>query len=362
MTVREKNNRKSKIYCQENDITRKAYLAKIVVKVSAQSVERDSSKITYSVVFQKIEVLKNETNWPVDERITLTFMKNGSTQCDQQQHDQHHPHIYDNNNNNKNNNHYSRYRSDSHNNVRNQDYRNKLVKANIKPNKEYILFLNAYGLHNYTAFDTPELFKSKKLLKNVLRVTNKNFKPKDPQIISLELVKVNRTESKNVPKLKLVCKTRRGLPVPYTVWKRNDTVLQPNSRIHIKYKKRKSTLVIKNVTEEDRGLYECIAHGVNDKVAKKSIDISSNQILKLRPSISWTSTRKPSTTISENYGEEPCELKLKEVYCQNGGTCYNQTAHNEIYCVCPTGYKGHKCEEKEPKETNLTAKIGLMDK
>ena len=40
-----------------------------------------------------------------------------------------------------------------------------------------------------------------------------------------------------------------------------------------------------------------------------------------------------------------CIIALCNPECSNGGQCYHNSARNENYCVCPSGFRGKGCQQ-----------------
>ncbi|KAK9888663.1 hypothetical protein WA026_000891 [Henosepilachna vigintioctopunctata] len=151
-------------------------------------------------------------------------------------------------------------------------------------------------------------------------------------------------------RLRLVCRSK-GLPIPTLSWSHNDTLIRPNQRIKITYKKRSSTLLIMEPTKTDQGRYECTARGVSGKSASAHFDFHD---------FSVHSENSEAT-------DRPCEPEMSIHYCLNNGTCHYVMKMQEMYCVCPDGYTGHRCDSKLPSHPSMypstpslyTCKIGL---
>ncbi|KAF5281554.1 hypothetical protein FQA39_LY05089 [Lamprigera yunnana] len=137
-------------HCQRQDVARKAYLANTVVRAKAESMS--SNRVhNYSVTFRILERYKL-THLPIDDTLRLTFSSDTKDMnCEIE--------------------------------GRGRPY--DLVKAQIQQSKEYYLFLNSHGMHNYTVVGMPVLKKKRnnnkknRDLEQIRRVVNKNFVPAD---------------------------------------------------------------------------------------------------------------------------------------------------------------------------------------
>ncbi|KAF5303022.1 hypothetical protein FQR65_LT08351 [Abscondita terminalis] len=133
-------------HCQRQDVARKAYLANTVVRAKAESMS--SNRVhNYSVTFRILERFKF-TPLPIDDTLRLTFSSDTKDMnCE----------------------------------IEGPGRPHDLVKAQIQQSKEYYLFLNSHGMHNYTVVGMPVLRKKRnnnkknRDLEQIRRVTNKNF-------------------------------------------------------------------------------------------------------------------------------------------------------------------------------------------
>ncbi|KAK9888664.1 hypothetical protein WA026_000892 [Henosepilachna vigintioctopunctata] len=131
--------------CPKQDISQKAYLANTVVVARTEAVSVKARTHKYSVLFKVQRKLKSPSAFPIiDDYIKLSFLNETSSQRTQ------HRCVPDRN-------------------------PSKLVRANIQQSREYLLFLNSYGAHNYTPIGSPELIRRHKLPKVVEKITKPNF-------------------------------------------------------------------------------------------------------------------------------------------------------------------------------------------
>lgn len=303
--------------CPKQDISQKAFLANTVVVARTEAVSVRSRTHKYSVLFKVQRKLKSPSAFPlIDEYIQLYFLNDTTSQRAQQ---------------------------------RCERNPTKLVRANIQQSREYLLFLNSYGAHNYTAIGSPEPIRKHKLPKVVQKVINPNFRIRPPRVMEIEDKSVTANSGRK-RRLKLVCRSR-GLPIPTLSWSRNGTNIHPNHRIRITYKKRSSTLLITEPSVGDHGRYVCTARGVSGKPASTYFDYRD---------FSVHSENSEAT-------DRPCEPEMDKHYCFNGGTCHYVMKMQELYCVCPDGYTGLRCDSKLPSQSSMypstpslyTCKMGL---
>ncbi|XP_049821789.1 protein vein isoform X2 [Aethina tumida] len=271
---------KRPLRCQREDISRKLYLAPIVVHAKVESLSGSSHPIHFKV----LEVYKN-SSLPVDDTIILTLhRKKSPMNCE----------------------------------------RNERFTLS----QDYILFLRSFSAHNYTLFAASERLRGKskarqKILNIVRKFTRPNFIPKPPKV-HLNATLVQRG-------LKLVCKAR-GSPIPLISWTRNGVELHRNSDNKITYnKKRRSTLIVK----KDGAKYECKARGVNGTVDSKFYIARESEVV--------DSTSHIDSGSEGADGLTDCPEDAAKGYCYNGGTCRQLIALKEMLCQCPENYSGLRC-------------------
>jgi hypothetical protein len=130
--------KRQKKQCPEPDVSWKAYKADAIVRAKAES-KSSNCRQNCTVQFRVLDWLKNRTS--TDDRLLRLNFRSDKTNCE-----------YDNLTN-----------------------RSQFpVRAKIDQSKEYILFLNTYGPHNYAAVFVPELPKNK-TIKIIKRVISPHF-------------------------------------------------------------------------------------------------------------------------------------------------------------------------------------------
>ncbi|RZF40342.1 hypothetical protein LSTR_LSTR006951 [Laodelphax striatellus] len=197
----------------------------------------------------------------------------------------------------------------------------ELLRTNIKRGGKYLVFAKGVGPHNFSVLGEP-VFRSRKNLKAVKEVLcDKCVRPAG--VWGLEDVKVKVGE-----RLRLVCRCK-GNPLPAIQWFKDGSRVNATINTRIKYKKKRSLLVIPRVSLSASGRYECKATDVKGNIYTSSATV--------------TITTDNTTTLWPLNGA-PCPI---ETYCLNGGTCTYYETVGEWVCQCAEGYKGPRCESKD---------------
>ncbi|KAL1490644.1 hypothetical protein ABEB36_013305 [Hypothenemus hampei] len=285
----------SSIECQYEHFSSKAYKSEIVLLVSAQGFQRTN----YTVSFKHNKTLKNSTEFPIHDCLTLQFT-NRTENCPS----------------------------------RTGRKRNHLVTANIKVPGKYVLFLNVSGANKcFPAFSPEELPKRANKRKDMLEILEKigdpNFKVKrTTELIIKDRSYERKTRKNGKEKIKLVCKAN-GLPVPQLTWKRNNFTLRISNRVRISYVKKRSILVIRNPSQEDfLASYKCMSREVDGRITESRTWITESR--------KWTT---PQITL-----KVPCNHTVEE-YCMGNGNCFVDL-NDVIFCECGEGYSGEHCDQK----------------
>lgn len=138
---------------------------------------------------------------------------------------------------------------------------------------------------------------------------------------------------------------------PHTKWKKNvkwfknGRRLRPKAlpkNISIKNKRRKSMLIISNVSHKDLASYQC---------KTQSGARSKFQVIQQVPPVVKTTEKSPTVPVKNPILEgQNCPL---EGYCLNGGTCRYFQAIGELSCLCASDYYGQRCEFKGVNTHNI---------
>jgi len=203
-----------------------------------------------------------------------------------------------------------------------------VVEADVKPGRRYMVFANSYGPNNFTAVGAP-LVHTKRTLKEARSILCHRCARAPAATMEKKDVTV-----KSQSKMMLRCRTR-GNPEPSIQWFKDGQPLENTKRIRIKTKRRRSTLRIKCVKEEDAGVYDCRASNVLGQGTPSKARVSVTK----HPS----PPRQGSTSLWPLIAL-PCPI---DSFCLNGGTCKYYEAVGELVCQCAEGYKGQRCENKD---------------
>lgn len=222
-----------------------------------------------------------------------------------------------------------------------------LVPADVRTGRRYLVFAAHWGPNNLTAVAAP-LLHTKKSVKDVRSVLCPRC-ARSPSAYGLD---ETMTAVKH-GRLVLRCRTR-GNPVPAVQWYKNGKRLPAagTKRIRIKTKRRRSTLRIRCLKDEDAAVYECrprnaVGPGVATRTRvsiiprddSQSQTTSSKILASLRPVNGSSSPSSLWPLIAL-----PCPI---DSFCLNGGTCKYYEAVGELVCQCAEGYKGQRCENKD---------------
>ncbi|XP_030751184.1 uncharacterized protein LOC115878739 isoform X2 [Sitophilus oryzae] len=323
--ARVKNSR-SRSKCVQEHVSWKAFNAPIVLRAKAQSFQGTrSKKKSYKVQFTVKEVYKN-ASYPIHDIVMVKFA-NLTGDC----------------------------RKDN-------KKRGKLVKANIRVHGEYFLFLNFAGDRKLMAVSQPESAEGRNV-KGIRRVIQKvcatNFEPKPLSIEKLE-IKSPRKNSTRRERIKLACRVR-GLPIHRISWRRNDSYVSNSTTVRIKYLKTSSVLTIRSPKRSDYGSYECVAQSLNGTTVSRRVDV-------LREA-AQQEAQAPARIYPPQISSRKCPDEQAN-FCMNGGKCYVEPDGYMLYCKCPVGFQGWRCDMKDvrpdtsmyPQPPIYTCTLGLSTK
>lgn len=149
------------------------------------------------------------------------------------------------------------------------------------------------------------------------------------------------TVNEDKRRARIICKMY-GEPSPKVTWFKDGRSINRNrTKFEFVHSRRRSDLIIKNLSAADSGKYECRA---KNKLTKKPVSKFTTLIVK-------HSSATTNRTVPSEEGVKECPSDFSEGYCWNGGTCLIIETLNEYSCKCLDGFSGVKCEYKN---TNIT--------
>ncbi|XP_011305873.1 protein vein [Fopius arisanus] len=309
-------------WCPDMDISNRAFLSPTVFEGKARSMSSSRTPgSNYAVTFEVKQVYKSQTGFqPLrkNDSVRLHFrdktsksLGNKSSIC-----------------RNENNGMVQDGQRVSYEANRVIDYYNqRIIRADIKRGKVYLVFVNRVGPRNFTILGEPVL-RSKKNEQAVQAVVRPDY------VREVTLSELRDSVAKTRERVKLVCRTR-GSPPPRVHWLKDGVPLNPRRGLKIQHKRRRSKLVIISARPEDSGRYECIAQsssGYRASLAAQLLVVHDAKI--------------PDTTTSAwPRQEQPCPIAGD--FCMNGGTCLFFETVGEPACRCAEGFTGLRCETKD---------------
>ncbi|XP_034938403.1 protein vein isoform X2 [Chelonus insularis] len=208
-----------------------------------------------------------------------------------------------------------------------QSDHSKVVRADIKRGKVYLVFVNRVGPRNFTILGEP-VIRSKKNEQAVQAVIRPDY------VREVTLSELRDSVARTRERVKLVCRTR-GSPPPRVHWLKDGLPLYPRRGLRIQHKRRRSKVVIASARPEDSGRYECIAQSTSGYQASLAA-----QLL-----VVHDTKATETTTVAWPRQEQPCPIAGD--FCMNGGTCLFFETVGEPACRCAEGFTGLRCETKD---------------
>ncbi|KAK0182805.1 hypothetical protein PV327_000903 [Microctonus hyperodae] len=203
----------------------------------------------------------------------------------------------------------------------------RVVRADIKRGKVYLVFVNRVGPRNFTILGEP-VIRSKKNEQAVQAVVRPDY------VREVTLSELRDSVARTRERIKLVCRTR-GSPPPRVHWLKDGVPLYPRRGLRIQHKRRRSKVVIASAREEDSGRYECIAQSTSGYRASLAAQLLVTNDAKIME----------TTTVAWPRQEQPCPIAGD--FCMNGGTCLFFETVGEPACRCAEGFTGLRCETKD---------------
>ncbi|XP_074104737.1 membrane-bound neuregulin protein vein isoform X2 [Cotesia typhae] len=211
--------------------------------------------------------------------------------------------------------------------LRQRDDNARVVRADIKRGKVYLVFVNRVGPRNFTILGEP-VIRSKKNEQAVQAVIRPDY------VREVTLTELRDSVARTRERVKLVCRTR-GSPPPRVHWLKDGAPLYPRRGLRIQHKRRRSKVVIAAARPEDSGRYECVAQSTSGYRASLAAQLLVVNDIKV----------PETTTVAWPRQEQPCPIAGD--FCMNGGTCLFFETVGEPACRCAEGFTGLRCETKD---------------
>ncbi|XP_030081174.1 protein vein isoform X2 [Drosophila hydei] len=208
-----------------------------------------------------------------------------------------------------------------------------LIHFNLEQSSDipYMMFVQQTNPGNFSILGQP-IRATDKVRESVQAAVNENY-AQNASIILLKAEPNNATIENNA-ELRITCMVQ-GRPPPKVTWFKDDKSIKRRPHVYqIKHHKRRSQLIVRHFNSStDAGKYECRAKNkVSNTIDKRRIMISAHPVY--------------SRSDNPNSGK-PCVKN----HCFHGGTCRLLLELNQIYCNCPDGFTGERCEFSRPDST-----------
>ncbi|CAG5107025.1 Similar to vn: Protein vein (Drosophila melanogaster) [Cotesia congregata] len=264
--------------------------------------------------------------------------------------------------------------------LRQRDDNARVVRADIKRGKVYLVFVNRVGPRNFTILGEPVIRskKNEQAVQAVIRPDYVNARARllthgvpnrirekraaglgedqrdsvsldhvaalpfhfvgssttEVPVREVTLTELRDSVARTRERVKLVCRTR-GSPPPRVHWLKDGAPLYPRRGLRIQHKRRRSKVVIASARPEDSGRYECVAQSTSGYRASLAAQLLVVNDIKV----------PETTTVAWPRQEQPCPIAGD--FCMNGGTCLFFETVGEPACRCAEGFTGLRCETKD---------------
>ncbi|KAG8036792.1 hypothetical protein G9C98_004114 [Cotesia typhae] len=238
--------------------------------------------------------------------------------------------------------------------LRQRDDNARVVRADIKRGKVYLVFVNRVGPRNFTILGEPVIRskKNEQAVQAVIRPDYVNARARllthgvpnrirekraaglgedqrdsvsldhvatlpfhfvgssttEVPVREVTLTELRDSVARTRERVKLVCRTR-GSPPPRVHWLKDGAPLYPRRGLRIQHKRRRSKVVIAAARPEDSGRYECVAQSTSGYRASLAAQLLVVNDIKV----------PETTTVAWPRQEQPCPIAGD--FCMNGGTC-----------------------------------------
>ncbi|XP_070071232.1 protein vein isoform X2 [Drosophila takahashii] len=309
-----RGHQRSDRYCSARDPAQLAYAAPTVFQGVFKSMSADR-RVNFSATMKVQKVYKQQHDLQLPTLVRLQFaLSNASGECD--------------------------------------IYRERLLPRGLlrsgndlqqASDISYMMFVQQTNPGNFTILGQP-IRVTHSVVKSVKMAVSENY-AQNASITSITSVPSN-TSIEHGRELRIVCKVS-GQPPPKVTWFKDDKSINRKRNVYqFKHHKRRSELIVRSFnSSSDAGKYECRAKNK-----------ASTAIVKRRIMIKASAVLFPSTVDQSRSSGTPCHFD----FCFHGGTCMMIADLNAVFCNCPTGVFGERCENQGPDSRYFVAIYGQI--
>ncbi|TDG52614.1 hypothetical protein AWZ03_000847 [Drosophila navojoa] len=291
---KDRNKQRTNRYCSARDPAQLAFAAPTVIM--GVFISRTANRpANFSATMKVLQVYKQQRDLQLPQLVRFQFaQRNGSGECD----------IY-----------------------RERLQVRGLIHFNLEQSSDirYIMFVQQMNPGNFSILGQP-IRATQRALESVQEAVSENY-AQSASILSIT-AKPNNATLENNATLRITCELE-GQPPPKVTWFKDDKSINHKHRVYkFKHHKRRSQLIVPHFNSSiHAGKYECRAKNkASNTIDKRRIMINAHPVVPFRS--------------DSHYTGPPC----LEKYCLHGGSCGFILGINELYCNCPDGYHGKRCE------------------